>query len=131
MLNVRSIFDGTRGFLKPKWLIALFVLLTSLFPVRNALVGSRHLLDGQPWYSRDDVTRLLSSLSDSGRDFYAWSEVTLDVLYPLVYAMTAIAILFSLFGEDWGRRLARFFGKEFDERKDWAARLTRVSGLIV
>jgi len=44
-------------------------------------------------YNAADVDRLLHSLGEQGRTLYGWTELTLDMLFPLTYVSLALLTL--------------------------------------
>lgn len=77
-----------------KMMLVLLLLLLPfnlwLFPARSRLLDSylgypSTVLDARPTYSPAQVEQYLEDLGASGRRLYAASEVTLDLLYPLLY----------------------------------------------
>src|SRR5215208_3120323 len=78
-------------------LVAVGVLLYLVFRWRAAYLSelsgiAQPILDGRLWYSPDTVAEVAKGLGPQGRTLYAISELTLDVLFPLVYG-TAFALL--------------------------------------
>jgi hypothetical protein len=85
-----------------KWLLttgALFAALTAAFEWRRAVVDAA-LLDGRVFqrYSPADVGALFKQLSDAGTLWlYFYTEITLDLLYPFVYAALFLGAIRRLF----------------------------------
>ena len=82
----------TRGW----WILVLFALFLAtngyVFPTvarriaTTAGMSSFRPLDLTPLYSPDHAYASLASLGDGGRRMYAMVELTIDVIYPIVYA---------------------------------------------
>ncbi len=81
--------------------LAIFLICLALFELRNRkLQGARTLDSRWGWYSPADITALFDSLGEKGRQLYAWTEVTLDYVFPLTYAVLFGTILTRL-AEPW------------------------------
>lgn len=75
-------------------LLALFLFTNGyVFPAvasriaEDAGIASFWPLDLTPAYSPNEAYALVGSLGDSGRRLYAMVELTIDVVYPIVYAL--------------------------------------------
>jgi hypothetical protein len=86
-----------------KVLLVLFIFLLPfnlfLFPLRSQrlaeYLGSKiPVLDTHFYYTPDQVHQYFSRLGRPGRELYALSEVTLDLLYPLLYG-TFLSLILS------------------------------------
>ena len=68
------------------WIFAFFVCI-ALFRLRRWVLSPAVAPDGS-WqgYTPDDVRAFFSVLGPAARQIYAWTEVTLDALFPLLYA---------------------------------------------
>ena len=74
-------------------LFVLFVLCAQGFQWRQKKLGHENPgLDGRGWYSPDDVRDFFHNIKEEGRRIYYTTELTLDLLFPLVYSL-----LFSSF----------------------------------
>ena len=95
-------------FFEPKgtWLIVGFLLvacgvLNYGFSQRTETLGCENeLLDGRGWYSAATAHELLGSLGEKGRSYYWKSELTLDLVFPLVYGSLFCILLARLYGPD-------------------------------
>lgn len=90
---------------KGKTLVLLFaagLALIFLFQVRNhhleQLSGkSRPTLDGKLYYSPDSAFAIIDSLGEKGRNFYALTELTLDLIFPIIYSLLLSLLIIYLF----------------------------------
>lgn len=74
-------------------LFILFVLGTQGFEYRRKVLGyETRTLDGRLWYSPVEARDFLETIGERGRRVYAATELTLDILFPIVYG-TLFAIL--------------------------------------
>jgi len=89
-------------------LLLLNLLFVLLFQLRNCgleqyagCLGQEQCLvlpDGQfNGYSSGELQTFMAKLGEPGRRFYAWSEMTLDLLYPLIYGALLLALLRRVF----------------------------------
>ena len=53
--------------------------------------------DAKQSYSPDDLYAFLEGIGDSGRSLYAWTQITLDVIYPVVYCLLFAVLLVVLY----------------------------------
>lgn len=97
-ISIRSIFVLT----------LLIVLLTAAFQWRNSemtrfAVGQDMApLDGRfNGYSADEAQALFDALGSDGRKFYALSELSLDVLFPLVYGAWLVIVMWLVWRAPW------------------------------
>lgn len=89
-------------------LAACVVVLIAVFQWRNAEMlrfadgKDATPLDGR-WkgYSLDEAAALFEALGTDGRVFYALSELSLDVLFPLVYGALFAIWLWLLWQKPW------------------------------
>ena len=63
-------------------LVAMLVLLVVVFP---ALPIGGEMLDVKTGYTYAEAVAAMESYGERGRQVYAWSSATLDVLLPVVY----------------------------------------------
>ncbi len=63
-------------------LVAMLVLLVVVFP---ALPIGGEMLDVKTGYTYTEAVAAMESYGERGRQVYAWSSATLDVLLPVVY----------------------------------------------
>jgi hypothetical protein len=80
----------------------IFVLCLVGFYWRQDEIGSAlTLLDGRFYYTPEEAAELLRLLGQRGRHLYAITQITLDVVFPLVYgALLAMAIV-RLYSRKW------------------------------
>jgi hypothetical protein len=97
-VSIRSVFG----------LAMLVVLLTAAFQWRNSemtrFAAGRDAapLDGSfDGYSMDEAQALFDTLGSDGRTFYALSELSLDVLFPLVYGAWLVIGMWLVWGAPW------------------------------
>ena len=82
-------------------LLVAYVFLNHGFTKRTERLGSENeLLDGKRWYSAATAHELLGSLGEKGRSYYWKSELTLDLVFPLVYGSFFCILLARLYGPD-------------------------------
>ena len=81
-------------------LVVGMLLFNQGFAGRREVTGAQNqLLDGRRWYTPADTAELFSELGEL-RFYYAFTELTLDLIYPLTYSLLfAILIL-----RTWGAR---------------------------
>jgi hypothetical protein len=92
---------------RPVWwtALAVFVFATILFPIRTELLnrgleGVFIAPDGQARYDARSLAETFSVLSGpqrARRFAYAWSELTLDVVFPLVYVPFFALLLLAVY----------------------------------
>lgn len=92
MLNrlTNRIYQLTRW----QWISLIFLCLLAFnlwfFPTRTRQFGEylgypSLVLDTRLNYTPEQVNEYFADLGESGRSLYAWTEATLDFLYPLLY----------------------------------------------
>ena len=139
-------------------LMALFlgynVFLYSLAGRHMARLGLEdvRLLDLHPGFTPDDAWQLLERLGPEGRVLYQRVELTLDMIYPVIYSLLLVALLVFFFNrvlptDSLFRRLAllpfaaavfdvfentgiALMIQRFPERFDTLASITSVFGLL-
>ena len=90
---------ATRRVVIPALLAALFCV--AMFQWRDARLGGLELLDVRQWYTPDQAAALfaaLDRLDPRARVLYAWTEVTVDVLFPVAYGLLLALALLRLYG---------------------------------
>lgn len=93
----------TRRVVIPTLLAAL--LCVAGFEWRDARLNGLELLDTRQWYTPDEAADLfgaLDQLDSRARAAYAWTEVSIDMVFPVAYGLLFALLLFRLFGD--GRR---------------------------
>ena len=82
-------------------LTALAALLCQAgFQWRDARLGGLELLDTRPWYTPEQAAALfgaLDRLDPRARAVYAWTEVSLDMVFPVAYGLLLALVLLRLF----------------------------------
>jgi hypothetical protein len=88
------------------WLLVGIVVCNLGFAWRSAKFGSeKKLLDARFWYSQTEAQEFLNDLEPGGRNLYAATELTLDILYPLVYTATLGVLMLWLYPENVAKKL--------------------------
>ena len=91
---------ATRRVVVPAVLAALFCV--ALFQWRDARLGGLELLDTRQWYTPEQAAALfgaLDLLDPRARAFYAWTEVSVDLVFPAAYGLLLALALLRLFGD--------------------------------
>jgi hypothetical protein len=92
-------------------LLVLALLCVTGFQKRNDTLaaaasapgGEKPTLDSRGWYSAQTAHDVLGRLGERGRRLYAWTEVSLDLVFPFIYGTLLAALLVHLWDEPWGR----------------------------
>ncbi len=102
--------DGIRPVLQrlATWRVVVLAVLATLlclavFEWRDARLGGLELLDVRQWYTPDQAATLFSALDrldPRARAVYAWTEVTVDLIFPVAYGLLLALALLRLFGND-------------------------------
>ena len=93
---------ATRRVVFPTLLVAL--LCVAGFHWRDARLGGLELLDTRQWYTPEQAAALFGALDrfDSrARAVYAWTEVSIDLIFPVAYGLLFALLLLRVF--DRGR----------------------------
>ena len=91
---------ATRRVVVPAVLVALFCV--AVFQWRDARLGGLELLDTRQWYTPEQAAALfgaLDRLDPRARAVYAWTEVSVDLLFPVAYGLLLALALLRLFGD--------------------------------
>ena len=91
---------ATRRVVIPTVLVAL--LCMAGFQWRDARLGGLELLDTRQWYTPEQAAALfgaLDRLDSRARAVYAWTEVSIDMIFPAAYGLLFALLLLSLFGD--------------------------------
>ena len=91
---------ATRRVVIPTLLAALLCLAG--FEWRDARLGSLELLDTRQWYTPEQAAALfgaLDRLDSRARAVYAWTEVSIDMIFPVAYGLLFALLLLRLFGD--------------------------------
>lgn len=88
-----TIYDRFRSGSFIWWLIAL-VVAVGLFRLRSWYLGGASTPDSL-WrgYTPTDVANFLEHIGPGGRSLYAWTQLTLDAVFPIVYAVCVSRLL--------------------------------------
>ena len=90
---------ATRWAVIPAMLVAL--LCVAAFQWRDARLGGLELLDTRQWYTPEQADALFSALDQldpRARAVYAWTEVSVDLVFPAAYGLLLALALLRLFG---------------------------------
>ena len=91
---------ATRRVVVPTALAALVCL--AAFRWRDARLGGLELLDTRQWYTPEQAAALfgaLDLLDPRARAVYAWTEVSVDVVFPAAYGLLLALALLRLYGD--------------------------------
>ena len=91
---------ATRRVVIPVVLAALFCV--AVFQWRDARLGGLELLDTRQWYTPEQAAALfgaLDRLDPRARAVYAWTEVSVDLVFPAAYGLLLALALLCLFGD--------------------------------
>ena len=91
---------ATRRVVIPTVLAALLCLAG--FEWREARLGGLELLDTRQWYTPEQAAALfgaLDRLDSRARAVYAWTEVSIDMIFPVAYGLLFALLLLRLFGD--------------------------------
>ena len=89
---------ATRRVVFPTLLVAL--LCVAGFHWRDARLGGLELLDTRQWYTPEQAAALfgaLDRLDSRARAVYAWTEVSIDLIFPVAYGLLLALLLLRLF----------------------------------
>ena len=89
---------STRRVVIPTLLTAL--LCVAAFQWRDARLGGLELLDTRQWYTPEQAAALfgaLDRLDPRARAVYAWTEVSVDLIFPAAYGLLLALALHRLF----------------------------------
>ena len=76
------------------------LLCLSGFQWRAARLGGLELLDTRQWYTPEQAAALfgaLDRLDSRARAVYAWTEVSLDMVFPVTYGLLFALVLLRIF----------------------------------
>lgn len=83
-----------------------FVACTQGFSWRHQKLGYTDTPDARFWYTPGEVRELFEEWGPARRNLYAWTEVTLDLAFPLIYGTLFAVLVARLFRADRCRRVA-------------------------
>ncbi len=85
---------ATRRVIVPTMLVAL--LCMAGFQWRDARLDGLELLDTRQWYTPEEAADLfaaLDRLDPRARAVYAWTEVSIDMIFPVAYGLLFVLLL--------------------------------------
>lgn len=91
---------ATRRVAIPTTLVAL--LCIAAFEWRDARLDGLELLDTRQWYTPEQAAALfgaLGRLDSRARAVYAWTEVSIDMIFPVAYGLLFALLLLRVFGD--------------------------------
>ena len=91
---------ATQRVVIPTLLAAL--LCVAGFEWRDARLDGLELLDTRQWYTPEQAAALfgaLDRLDSRARAVYAWTEVSIDMVFPVAYGLLFALLLLRLFGD--------------------------------
>src|SRR5262245_58664301 len=89
------------------WIVSLlcvFGLCVIGFSVRSQFLGTKPLA-ARLWYEPSAVQQFLADLGPAGRNLYAITQVSLDMVFPAVYGTLIAAALVRLYPKHLARWL--------------------------
>ena len=87
-------------------LFILFILCAQGFELRRKAFGYENTaLDARRWYSPDEARDFLGAIGERGRRIYIATELTLDILFPLVYGALFAALIIHVYARQTARSL--------------------------
>jgi hypothetical protein len=79
-------------------LIVTMLICTQLFNVRSDALGHNNkVLDVRGWYTPEQAAKLLEALGPQGRQLYAWTQISLDLAFPIAYTSLFLLFIVRLF----------------------------------
>lgn len=87
-------------------LFVLFILCAQGFEWRSKTLGYENpALDGRFYYSPDEARDFLMKIGDSGQRVYVITELTLDILFPLIYGALFAALILHVYARENAKNL--------------------------
>lgn len=80
--------------------VLVALLCVAGFQWRDARLGGLELLDARPWYTPGQAADLfgaLDRLDPRARAVYAWTEVSIDLVFPVAYGLLFGLLLLRVF----------------------------------
>lgn len=88
-------------------LFVLFVLCAQGFELRRQKLGFENTaLDGRGWYSAEEARDFFHNIKEEGRQLYYTTELTLDLLFPLVYGTLFASLIVRVYDGESAKYLA-------------------------
>lgn len=84
-------------------LFILFILCLAAFDWRNGVVGET--LESARSYTPAEANEIFKKMGAEGRTTYALTEITLDLVFPLVYGGLFAILIFRLYSREAARWL--------------------------
>ena len=85
-------------------LFVICMVLTIGFTLRQRELGlSNPGLDGRMWYTPEAASKFFQDIGKDGRQLYAATQLSLDVLFPLAYSSLMAVLLINLYAPAGGR----------------------------
>lgn len=86
-------------------IVLVFVLAwlgcTFAFNCRSKKLGHKSLDSAYLWYSQTDAKTFLHAIGPDGRNLYAATQLTLDLVYPIVYGVLLGWLLVCVYPPEW------------------------------
>jgi hypothetical protein len=87
-------------------LFALFLLCQLGFQMRGKALGlGTQTLDVRFGYSPEEARDFFQSIGERGRKIYGWTQLTLDILFPLVYGALYAMLIIHVYPRETARYL--------------------------
>lgn len=87
-------------------LFIFFILCAQGFEWRRKAFGYENpALDGRFWYSPEEARDFLQKIGERGRRIYAATELTLDIVFPIVYGALFAILLIHVYARKNGKNL--------------------------
>jgi hypothetical protein len=82
--------------------LAVLLFILFVFPCRNTtlrIVSGRKkpTLDSNIHYGAREAYELFGELKDEGRQLYAWTEITADLIFPIIYSLFLSLLIIYIF----------------------------------
>lgn len=82
-------------------LFVLFLLCAQGFEWRRKSLGHQNRgLDSRFWYSPDEARDFLGNIGERGRRIYVVTQLTLDIVFPLIYGTLFAALIIHLYARE-------------------------------
>ena len=87
-------------------LFIAYITFSLGFAWRQTILGSQvHLLDARFFYSPTEAQKLFEMLGSQGRQIYAITELSLDLIFPLIYGSLLAIFLIRMYSGETGKNL--------------------------
>jgi hypothetical protein len=82
-------------------LFVMFLLCAQGFEWRRKTLGYENRgLDSRFWYSPDEARDFLQNIGERGRRIYVATQLTLDIVFPLIYGTLFAALIVHLYARE-------------------------------